>query len=175
MFARPHLVRVLLLSLASISFLRCGSPTSPPVGATTPTPTASPSPEPTPWVCPLGAGVGEEKALCDRTAADPALYGAVYAAIDNVMAEHPDLFERDGGSVYVSTENRLAYFTHVVDEINAMGGFCAYDDGLEIAVKRTNVFSEQYKIWWTCKNPPCSGRVAHDYNMYRTTCSPAWF
>jgi hypothetical protein len=43
------------------------------------------------------------------------------------------------------------------------------DADLEIAVKKNNAFSEQYKLMWS------SGYLRRGDSSYRATCTPAWF
>ncbi len=70
--------------------------------------------------------------------------------------------------VIVAGEHR-AFVTELLDRINATGNTCAIRDGLELATKTTNDFSEQHKFWVT------SGHLRLGNQAYRATCTPAWF
>jgi hypothetical protein len=56
-----------------------------------------------------------------------------------------------------------------VAEILNERGLCATYDGEEIAVKRSNSFSDQYDIHLS------TGHVRRGPGSYRATCRPAWF
>jgi hypothetical protein len=183
--SRP-LVWAVAVSAAALSFVSCGGGTNP-VGANTPTPTPAPTaePTPTPFVCPLGADYNKVDINCAITKkADSVTFNAVKTAVDETVAENPTWFWRDESNrARVFGVNRQQFFLSIVDKLNARG-FCSFDDahghpgdGLEIAVKRVNEFSEQYKPWVTgC--PSCGlddGIVRTDASMHVATCEPASF
>lgn len=151
------------LSFRSCLLRKCPTPqpTSPPTPSPEPTtaPSPGPTPTPVPAVCglPPGTGAGVN---CPKTS--PHYRTAVEAAIDKVLASRPDLF--DGQGRLVSHEASLAYHAGVVAHLVAEG-FCAFFDGEEIALKRTNAFSEQWDI-------ESAGR--RSIRLYTATCMPAW-
>lgn len=155
----------LALALAASALLSCGggSPSAPvtPVVAA-PSPTLPPAP--VGFVCPLGKGTGPGT-NCPHTSATLGDY--VNAAIDKTIQEHPELFDFTAGAPgNPGVKDHDKYQKTVVDNINAMGGVCAKDDGEEIAVKNTNDFNEQWNIYYSL------GLVRRSYI---TTCSPASF
>ena len=182
---RP-LVWAVAVSASALSFVSCGGGTNP-VAANTPTPTPAPTPvpTPTPFVCPLGADYNKVGITCDITKkADSITFNAVKKAVDDAVAENPSWFWHDDiGRTRIHGANREQMFLTVVDKLDA-NGFCAFDDahghpgdGLEIAVKRVNEFSDQYKFWVTgC--PSCGledGIIRTDSSMHVATCVPAAF
>jgi hypothetical protein len=134
----------------------CDSQSTPvaPVTQPTPTPVAA-TPEPVEvYGCglPRGTGLGRS---CPRAA--PQFMDAVNAAIDKTIEEHPEFF-RD------LLANGGAYMDEVVENLRR-AGYCALNDGEEIAIKNSNDFSEQYDIL-------SSG--GHVLRAYMVTCYPAW-
>ncbi|HEY2941245.1 MAG TPA: hypothetical protein VGN09_02315 [Vicinamibacteria bacterium] len=148
----------------------CGSRPTAPAPAPTPTPAPAPTPEPTPaevYGCGLPRGQGRGW-HCPRL--NPTFDAEVEAAIEKVIAEHPDYFDfrrARGGPWSFRVRNREAYNFDVVENLRRMG-FCALDDGKEIAVKNDNSFSDQYEII-SSDNFIIRGRPS-----YRATCIPAW-
>jgi hypothetical protein len=184
-----------LVAVASAALSNCGKGSSNPVAAVTPTPTAVPTavPTATAFVCPLGKGTGDGRGGepgagpnedCKLTKkADPFQFKAVADAVIYVEGLHPDwIYQESNGVVRLHNEDREAFFQDVVDRLNTQG-FCSIDDahgvegdGLEIAVKYTNDFSEQYKFWTTgSPNGKKDGIIRLDYTMHVATCTPAWF
>jgi hypothetical protein len=96
----------------------------------------------------------------------------VDAAINRVVQKHPelvDLNDRAGpGGYFVRDIDE--FFRQVVEEI-ARGSrlYAMVDADLEIAVKRDNAYSDQYKLMWS------SGYIRRGDSSYRATCTPAWF
>jgi len=129
------------------------------VGATPLTMLAPPTPAPPEppvevYGCglPRGTGLGRD---CGRES--PQFMDAINAAIDKTIAEHPELFRdllRTGGP----------YMDEVVENLRR-GGFCALNDGEEIAIKNSNDFNEQYDIL---------SAQGHVLRAYMVTCRPAW-
>jgi hypothetical protein len=115
---------------------------------------APPTPQPLNNGCeqPRGTGNGRD---CPRES--PEFMDAMNAAIDRTLDEHPEFFA--GGQPNVG-----GYMDTVVENLKK-AGFCALNDGEEIAVKKTNDFSEQYDII-------SSG--GHVLRAYMATCRPAW-
>jgi hypothetical protein len=85
-------------------------------------------------------------------------FGQVRAAIDRTRREHPEWFD---GDIAVEVGR---YVDETVDNLRREG-FCALNDGEEVAVKNSNDFSEQYDI--------ISSRGAV-IQIYTATCRPAW-
>jgi hypothetical protein len=161
--------------LAAVAVLTaCGSRT-PATPALEPTPSPTPVPAPTPTIARLACGVGpgtgdglEEH--CPRTS--PSFLGDVDAAINRVVARHPELVDLDNraGAGGYFVRNIDEFFRLVVQEIAEGSRLCAMVDAdLEIAVKRNNAFSDQYKLMWS------SGYIRRGESSYRATCVPAWF
>jgi len=184
--SRP-LVWAIAVSAAALSFVSCGGGSNP-VAANTPTPTPAPTAAPTAtaFACPLPAShVDNSDTQCPLTKrADAELFNGVKKAVDDTVALNPSWFWHDEqGRTRVHGENREQFMLSVVDKLHD-DGYCAFDDahghpgdGLEIAVKRVNDFSEQYKPWVTgC--PTCGlndGIVRTDVGMHVATCEPASF
>jgi hypothetical protein len=100
---------------------------------------------------PRGKGLGRD---CGRES--PEFMDAINGAIDKTLDEHPEFF--DGGI------NVGAYVDEVVENLRR-AGFCALNDGEEVAVKNNNDFSEQYDIISS------GGNILR---AYMATCRPAW-
>jgi hypothetical protein len=161
---------------AALVLAACGShtPADPgpaPTPAPAPTPVAVPTPSTPRVACGVGAGTGDGlEEHCPRTS--PEFLSEVDAAINRVVDRHPELVDRDqhagAGGFFVRDIDGL--FDEVVKEIADGAKLCAVVDAdLEIAVKRTNAFSEQYKLMWS------SGYLRRGDSSYRATCTPAWF
>lgn len=114
---------------------------------------ATPAPPAQIYGCglPRGTGLGRD---CQKES--PEFMDAMNAAIDRVLDEHPEFF---AGGINVG-----AYMDDVVENLRR-AGFCALNDGEEIAVKNSNDFSEQYDIISS------GGNVLR---AYMATCRPAW-
>ena len=167
MFLRSSVLAAALLLTA------CGSRT-PATPALEPTPNPTPVPAPTPATarvaCGVGAGMGGLEERCPRTS--PSFLAEVDAAINRVVERHPelvDLNDRAGRGGYF-VRNIDEFFRLVVEEVAEGSRLCAIVDAdLEIAVKRNNAFSDQYKLMWS------SGYIRRGDSSYRATCVPAWF
>jgi hypothetical protein len=144
----------------------CGSSTPTPVAVATPTPAPVPSPSPTPraFACPLPARP-DTGVTCPKISA--VLYDFVNTAIENVIAQQPQLFDLSDSLAPGSwkVRDRRRYVDAVIAAIHAQG-VCAKDDNEEIQIKNTNDFNEQYNIWTS------GGYVRR---AYITTCFPAQF
>jgi hypothetical protein len=128
--------------------------TPPPVGNQPLTP-STPTPEPTPvYGCGLPRGRGNGRG-CPFVGSGELQY-AMDAAIDKTLREHPELFDRGDIGGWVG---------EIIDNLRR-AGFCALNDGEEVAIKNSNDFSEQYDI--------VSGRGALLRPGYVATCFPAW-
>jgi hypothetical protein len=162
------------LLTAALLLAACGSRT-PATPAPAPTPAPTPVPAPTPATarvaCGVGPGTGDGlEEHCPLTS--PAYFAQVDAAINHVVQLHPELFDLDNhagaGGYYVQDIDE--FYRQVVEQVAADSHLCAMVDAdLEIAVKRDNAFSEQYKLMWS------SGYLRRGDSSYRATCTPAWF
>ena len=133
-------------------------------------PVASPAPSGQPeWIppgtfaCALGPGVKD--ATCG--AAAPVFADAVNAAVDRVIAEQRDLFPNSDLTERVRNEEAI----HVaVVRILQAQGFCAGWDLIDLQVRDSNEFSEQYDLF------DARGFIYLDpARRVRSTCHPASF
>ncbi len=136
-------------------------PASWPCEAPTPGPTPAPTVAPG-QACTLPPGTGDGLD-CPRTS--PRLLDHVMAAIDRVIADHPDWLEPGVEIVREGQEN--PFRNAAVVELRA-AGFCAIFDGEEIAIKNTNQWSEQYHVLSSARH------IRRGEGSYRATCTPAW-
>ena len=144
----------------------CGSSTPTPVVVATPTPVPVPSPSPTARAFQCGLpSLPDLHIECPKLT--PVLDSVVNTAVENVVAQQPQLFDFSNnlGEGSWKVKDRQKYVDAVVEAIHAQG-ICAKDDNEEIAVKNTNKFHEQYNIWTS------GGYVRR---AYITTCVPAQF
>jgi hypothetical protein len=165
LFLRP-------LALTAVLFAGCNSDDpSAPSPASTPPVTAAPAPTPAPtpaaFRCPL-PDMPRLNITCPRPA--PVLLGHVDAAIDQAVADHPELFDtrQDKGGGSYKVLDRARYHQVVVSNLHARN-VCAIVELEEIAVKTTNDFNEQYNIWTS------DGFIRHGRGSHITTCFPATF
>ena len=141
------LLRRGLVALALSFVVACGSTPSPVENETPepePAPVAVPAPATARCTLPRGTGAGVN---CPRHAEGDFVV-AVDAAIDRVIAKHPEFFDLNDGLSRDQPRiiNPDGYLRAVPPELEA-AGYCAIFDGREIAVKNTNSYSEQYHIW----------------------------
>jgi len=154
--------------------LSCGgspTPTTPP-SPPTPSiaPTAEPSPEPSasPGASSCRYGQGTVNTYCDRQVG---AFGAdVDAAITLLTQQHPEIFDLtqqagEGGFKILMPDE---YYAGVIRNLEARD-FCAGFDLVELQVKNSSSFSEQYDIMLA------SGHVRRGAGAYRATCSPPSF
>ena len=143
-------------------------------------PSAAPPPETTPPVaqvpppagpphCDLPAGTGSGQ-NCPRQISN--YLPEVERSLDRLVERRPEIFDlhafRGCGTCYL-VKDVPAYIEGMLHEVRTNEGACATWDGEELAIKRTNDFSDQYDIL-TFEN-----FVRRDNGSYRATCSPAWF
>lgn len=115
-----------------------------------------------------GQGQRQRQRLPLRASAVP---GVVERAIDNAIRNNPSLFDKsknrcDQGCPFVRDTD--GYWDAVTDEVRRLG-YCATNDGEELAVKNSNSFNDQYDIINS------EGFVRRGTGAYRSTCYPAWF
>jgi hypothetical protein len=135
-----------------------------PEPAPVPTPAPTPAPTPTPiYGCGLPRGAGEGT-RCPRES--PTFQAQLDAAIDKVIAEHPQWFDlnRPRAAGLYPVRNVPNYVQGVVENLRK-AGLCAFNDGEEVAIKNTNEFNDQFDIITA---------DAFIRRSYRTTCYPAW-
>jgi hypothetical protein len=157
--------RVALLALFPF-MSACGSSTPTPVVVASPTPVPTPVPSPTPLAFQCNLPSRPDLHIeCPKL--EPRLSAYVNTAIENVIAQQPQLFDFNNNLGVGSWKvlDRQKYVDAVVRAIQAQG-ICAKDDNEEIAAKNTNDFHEQYNIWTS------GGYVRR---AYITTCVPAQF
>ena len=150
------------------------TPQPTPTPAVTPTPApdaGGPAPTPRPpntASCSLGRGTGSGEGCPFEQAR---FQEAVERAIDNAIRNNPSLFDKsknrcDQGCPFVRDTD--GYWDAVTDEVRRLG-YCATNDGEELAVKNSNAFNDQYDIINS------EGFVRRGTGSYRSTCYPAWF
>jgi hypothetical protein len=170
MSLRPSVLAVALL-LAGCGTHTPATPAVEPTPAAIPTPVPAPTPATPRVACGVGPGTGDGlEEHCPRIS--PSFLSEVDAAVNRVVDLHPELFDlstRAGSGGYF-VRDIDGFYEQVVDEIAKGSRLCAtVDADLEIAVKRDNASSEQYKLMWS------SGYLRRGESSYRATCSPAWF
>jgi hypothetical protein len=155
--------RAVLGSLVVLAAACSGAKNAAPTPVTTTTLAPAPAATPRIFSCPLPA-LPDLHITCPKLA--PELNTYVNTAIENVIAQRPELFDLSDnlGVGSWKVRDRQKYVDAVVSAIQAQG-ICAKDDNEEIAVKNTNAFHEQYNIWTS------GGYV----RAYITTCIPAQF
>lgn len=93
----------------------------------------------------------------------------VTAAINQMLKDHPELFDyTDTRNGQPRLKDPLAYQAGVVGLL-ASRGYCGIFDGEEVVLKRTNDFSEHYKINLS------DVYLRMDPGIYRAACYPAAF
>ena len=138
-----------------------GEPVQPP-------PSPSPGAQPV-WIPPgtfdCALGPGDKGAACE--AAEPVFADAVNAAVDRVIAEQRDLFPE--GDITARVRNEEAVHVAVARILQAQG-FCAGWDLIDLQVRNSNEFSEQYDLF------DARGFLYLDpAQRVRSTCHPASF
>jgi hypothetical protein len=187
MFSLRSLGLFVVVGLAWLGMMSCSSdsPTSPSqtaaaVGSGAPAATggahtsqpaaAAAQTTPTPYVPPEHG-----EAECERSGSAPVFKQVVDAAIDGVVAAHPEWFDiySQAPWILIKKGNMEDYMDAVIDAVNQTAARPAYrsvynwyDPAQTISVKRTNEFSENYAI----VGGPDAVRRA-----YGATCYPAEF
>jgi hypothetical protein len=144
------------------------TPSPTPASAPQPTPTPTPdSPAPTGGTCSVPANNPASPA-CSMQSSE--FLTQVDKAITRVTEQHPGWFDLKNkiceNCYYVSNPGKFA--SAVIANLNA-AGLCAQYDGEELAVKKSNSFSEQFDILLA------SGHIRRGAGSYRLTCRPSWF
>jgi hypothetical protein len=97
--------------------------------------------------------------------------GEVESAIDQVMAQKPELFDPSQhapGNSWPMVKDMTAYSNAVIAALSQKG-YCGKFDGEEIQIKRTNEFTEHYDINFADQY------VRRGAGAYRGSCYPAAF
>jgi hypothetical protein len=131
-------------------------------------PTASASPPP-PVEPPAGCTLPPSTYIaCGRPGSGNFL-DDVTAAISQIIKDHPELFDySDTRNGQPRLKDPLAYQNWVVSLLTGKG-YCGIFDGDEVVLKRTNDFSEHYKINLS------DVYLRMDPGIYRAACYPAAF
>jgi hypothetical protein len=147
---------------------RSGSPSAAPPPETPP-PVAQAPPPAGPPHCDLPPGAGSGQG-CPRQISN--YLPEVERSLDRLVARRPEIFDlhafRGCGTCY-RVKDVPAYIEGMLHEVRTNEGACAIWDGEELAIKRTNDFSDQYDIL------TFESFIRRDHGSYRATCSPAWF
>jgi hypothetical protein len=162
MRTRPCALGLALL----LPLLGCGGGSSPTEAFTTPPPATLPTPVPAAPEPVVTNGCGQAPGRgngIDCGLLPPEFLGDFERAMD-VVAQETGLV--DPGSFYRVT-NKQAYVEAMVKQLRKQG-FCAFFDGAEFAIKRTNAFSEQYV------GVLSTGTARRGEKAHKATCIPAW-
>jgi hypothetical protein len=169
---REAVRRALAVSFVALTgALGCGrhSPPAP----LDPSLAASPSPSPTVAPAIVGCGLPSGGGSGEGCPLESPSYGdAVERAIDQAVAEHPEMVNtaRARGCFNCFQVLDTHNFPEEVGRNLERMGFCTRYDGEELAVKRVNAFNDQYDILLS------EGYIRRaDRGSYRSTCYPAWF
>jgi len=167
-----------------ISISACGgnasSSTGPNPVPTSVTPTAPPATPPPATAPPVGSvsascariGEGNAKAGCNRTRPNSELLDQVTAAIDQVVAQQPALFNMNDQTVAGAPRvlDSPAYYAAVIRNLDAVGVCAASDlDQTILRVKNSNLTSDEYRL------ADSKGFVWRGPGSYSTSCNPANF
>ena len=167
---------VALAAVAGLAASSCGAGASP-VAPVSPTPAPQPTPTPvgdeggaTASSCPIGEG--SHSAPCQKLS--PQLLDAMEAAIDRLVREHPEIFNRGEEAGENTGQYRVlaadAYLDGLVGNLRA-AGLCAERtlDRERIVAKSTNAFSEEWDVLTS------KGFIRRGRYSYVHTCTPASF
>jgi len=161
--------RLAVAALAIAGAMSCGGEEAPTAPPTPPPTTAAPQPTPPPAAdngCGLpkanGTGFG-----CPRLSAS--FLADMDLAIETVADKHPELVDKSNqygnGTYYVL--NQQGYINAMLKQLKKQG-FCAFYDGAEFAIKKSNSFNDQYKAIVS------DGHIRRGEQSYKATCKPAW-
>ena len=171
---------VSIVSMAMLSSVSCGGSGSPSGGSTPPV-TIAPTPTPAPGggggnpgaaSCPLGPG--DLNAECEKVS--PKLENAVLAAIDKVVQQQPQIFDKTEeagiGTGQFRVLDKEAYLNGLVSNLLA-AGYCSERDPDDAAyerilIKNDNGYSENFDVLTSSGNLRKNG-------IYFETCTPANF
>jgi len=132
-------------------------------------PAAIPTPHP-PFPPANGCALASSLELtCTRE--ESAYYADVERSIDDVMRQHPEVFDfsvHATGADWPGVRDFDKYHAYIVQSMIAKG-YCSRFDGEEIVVKKENRFSEHFDVFLG------EGFVRRGGGIYRSTCWPAAF
>ena len=157
----------------TLSFVACGGGSSSTTATpTTLSPAAGPTPTPTPvasGTCPLGKGT--PGAECQ--AGEGGLLGAIDAAIDKIVAAHPEYFvlgETRGGPGQYRVLNKDGFIEGVLGILQGQR-ICAQrtPESDKVELKDSNDYSEEYLL------VSDRGYVVRGKSSCQKTCTPAAF
>ena len=170
---KPVYLRSVALILVAGALACSGSnsptpPSSQPSVAPSIAPTTVPSAPPVTGASSCRYGKGVVDAYCDRQTA--AFATQVDAAITQLVQQRPDIFDlnQQAGEGGFKVLKPTEYYAGVIANLQARD-FCAGYDLVELQVKNSSSFSEQYDIMLA------SGHVRRGAGAYRATCSPSSF
>jgi hypothetical protein len=139
---------------------------------TTCSPSAVPIPPGPLAPSPAGCSLAPSREVACGREPQSRFIGDVSASIEQVMKDKPELFDYSdlaAGTGMPAVKNLAAYQAAVVGSL-AKKGYCAKDDGEELAVKQgSNTFSEQFDVNYQDKY------VRMGSGIYRASCYPAAF
>jgi hypothetical protein len=163
----PAPIPVIVVPVPVLTPTPAPAPTPNPANPSNPAPAPTPNP-PSSRACSLGAGNGSGN-NCPYEHAR--FQEDVERAIDNVIRNNPGLFDMRNsrcpqGCPFVRDSD--GYWDAVTNEMRRLG-YCAVNDGEELAVKNSNSFNDQYDII------SGDGYIRRGAGAYRSTCYPAWF
>jgi hypothetical protein len=171
-------IRVATLAVVATLLLSCGGDTPPsPANPAAPAPAATPASGGTVGTATCRLGNGSPEARCGSKTDRPRLLDRVEAAIDQLVRDKPQVFDREDVAV-PNTElykvlDAEAYLDGIVANLVSQG-VCAERDPDDwtyerILVKETNDYSETYDVLLS------SGYVRRGTSAFVDTCTPASF
>ncbi len=158
-------------ALSILAFAACGGKSGSPSGGSSPTPAPTAAPTPTPVPTPNLPGT----ASCSRlppgvpsgnacTTDGPYFQAEVEAAVADVRARQPEIFEETSGGTVVHSPGR--FYVGIIDDLDKHG-ICAGFDSEELQVATSGGFNDQFSLITS------RGYLRFGLSTYRTTCRPA--
>lgn len=152
---------------SSSGYVRMGDPAY----RSTCMPAAFPTPPPPPIPPPPGCSLPSSLEIACGPA-NPSFLGDVKAAIDQAVAEHPEIFDQNdtakGAPDSYKVLDPVKYYDYVLDNLRKKG-LCARFDGEEVVIKTSNTFSDHYDILTG------DSHIRRGDGEYRVSCYPAAF
>ncbi len=125
----------------------------------------------TPAPSPSGCSLAPSKEIACGREPEGRFYGDVEGAISQLLKSRPELFDLDDlhpGPDWPRVKDMGAYHAAMVSLLVGKG-YCAFFDGEEIQMKRTNDFTEHYDVNYSDKY------IRTGSGIYRGSCYPAAF